>query len=347
MKRKTKYWLGLALTCVSQLPVASQVGVNVLTTHTSAALQVVSPSGNFRGLLSPTMTAFNRISISSGNNVAADGLMVYDVTHKMPYYYNSASSRWISMSPFVLSTPSGSTGVTPTGFITTPSGSSGFSVGINTQTPSKELDVAGNAGITGSVIVGTNATVNGSLTVNGNFSKSGFPDNPFVPAGTIVMWHGSSIPAGWVECNGSNGTPDLRGKFIVAAGQAAGTPLPGDVNPNYAANTTGGENRHALTKSEIPGHSHKMNGDGATVSVSGGAHSHGVPLIAGSTGVLGGSGKDVIPTNGNGGTSSSALHSHPNGEFSGQTGDGTSDGLSGQAHENRPHYYVLRFIMKQ
>lgn len=40
-----------------------------------------------------------------------------------------------------------------------------------------------------------------------------------MPAGTIVMWHGTiaTIPTGWVLCDGSNGTPDLRNRFIVAA----------------------------------------------------------------------------------------------------------------------------------
>jgi hypothetical protein len=42
-----------------------------------------------------------------------------------------------------------------------------------------------------------------------------------VPAGLIAMWHGSisSIPAGWSLCDGSNGTPDLRDRFIVGASQ--------------------------------------------------------------------------------------------------------------------------------
>ena len=40
------------------------------------------------------------------------------------------------------------------------------------------------------------------------------------PTGIIVMWSGSivSIPAGWYLCNGANGTPDLRDKFVVGAG---------------------------------------------------------------------------------------------------------------------------------
>lgn len=38
-----------------------------------------------------------------------------------------------------------------------------------------------------------------------------------IPSGVIVMWSGSSdnIPEGWFLCNGDNGTPDLRDRFIV------------------------------------------------------------------------------------------------------------------------------------
>lgn len=47
---------------------------------------------------------------------------------------------------------------------------------------------------------------------------------PAIPAGTIVMWSGSiaSIPAGWFFCNGQNGTPDLRDRFVIAARQDEG-----------------------------------------------------------------------------------------------------------------------------
>ena len=41
-----------------------------------------------------------------------------------------------------------------------------------------------------------------------------------IPTGVIVMWSGSiaSIPTGWLICDGTNGTPDLRNRFIVGAG---------------------------------------------------------------------------------------------------------------------------------
>ncbi len=46
------------------------------------------------------------------------------------------------------------------------------------------------------------------------------PSVSAVPAGGIIMWSGSigAIPTGYVICNGSNGTPDLRDRFVVGAG---------------------------------------------------------------------------------------------------------------------------------
>lgn len=51
-----------------------------------------------------------------------------------------------------------------------------------------------------------------------------------IPSGGIILWSGStaSIPTGWVLCDGTNSTPDLRDRFIVGAGN------------NYTVDATGG-----------------------------------------------------------------------------------------------------------
>jgi len=84
---------------------------------------------------------------------------------------------------------------------------------------------------------------------------------PVVPSGVILLWSGStgSIPSGYLLCDGTNGTPDLRDRFIIGAGNA------------YAVNAIGGTadaivpvHTHAATSTVTdPGHFH-------TVSVSGG-----------------------------------------------------------------------------
>ncbi len=65
-----------------------------------------------------------------------------------------------------------------------------------------------------------------------------------LPAGIILLWFGSiaSIPSGYVICDGTNGTPDLRDKFVVGAGSA------------YAVDDVGG----------AVDHNHTFTGDGHT-----------------------------------------------------------------------------------
>lgn len=45
-----------------------------------------------------------------------------------------------------------------------------------------------------------------------------------MPPGMIVMWSGAAnnIPAHWHLCDGSNGTPNLQGRFVVGAGGGYG-----------------------------------------------------------------------------------------------------------------------------
>lgn len=75
------------------------------------------------------------------------------------------------------------------------------------------------------------------------------PAGPGMPSGAIVMWSGSvnAIPAGWMLCNGSNGTPDLRNRFIVGAGNS------------YGVGDTGGSETVTLDKTQLPDHTHYMN----------------------------------------------------------------------------------------
>ena len=67
-----------------------------------------------------------------------------------------------------------------------------------------------------------------------------------IPSGIITMWSGaaSAIPDGWALCDGTNGTPDLRGKFALGS------------SDKYAVGATGGEETHTLTVDEMPRHCH-------------------------------------------------------------------------------------------
>jgi len=80
-----------------------------------------------------------------------------------------------------------------------------------------------------------------------------------LPVGSVIMWFGTvgNIPAGWQVCDGTNGTPDLRDRFVVGAGST------------YALGNTGGANTVTLNTTQIPSHTHT--GTTATAST---AHTH-------------------------------------------------------------------------
>lgn len=79
--------------------------------------------------------------------------------------------------------------------------------------------------------------------------------NTAISANVIFMWYGSieSIPAGWALCDGSNGTPDLRDRFVIGAGSEH--PIG---NTGGTANLTVLTHTHAVTFVANGNHSHNM-----------------------------------------------------------------------------------------
>ena len=161
-----------------------------------------------------------------------------------------------------------------------------------------------------------------------------------LPAGVIVAWSGSqaSIPSGWVLCNGSNSTPDLRNRFIVGAGTGG----------NYSPGNTGGSDSVSLTTAQMPSHTHSDGTLAASqISLTGDITkiSECYNVAGGATGVFSKKNTGNSPVTGSASNSPTAgvdfdaSHSHP---VSGNTG---SNG-SGNSHENRPPYYALCWIMK-
>ena len=79
--------------------------------------------------------------------------------------------------------------------------------------------------------------------------------------GMIIMWSGvpSTIPRGWKLCDGKNGTPDLRNRFIVGSVEVE------NGIDHYVGYTGGVESNQAkinLTYKDIPAHRHIFVGDG-------------------------------------------------------------------------------------
>lgn len=90
-----------------------------------------------------------------------------------------------------------------------------------------------------------------NVTGTGRVRQDG---NVLVPPGVIVMWSGASPPAGWALCNGSNGTPDLRGRFIVGSGGSiSGT---GGTTGATVTTSSGGDHTHNFSTGAAGAHSH-------------------------------------------------------------------------------------------
>jgi hypothetical protein len=164
------------------------------------------------------------------------------------------------------------------------------------------------------------------------------PDINSFPAGGIIMWSGaiSAIPSGWNICDGTNGTPNLRDRFIVGAGSTYAVGATGG-----SANATLVSHTHTATVSD-PGHSHGVSDPG---------HSHGINYwLGGNPGVNGQAlcGADQVLYGGFNALPSTLGASTGISVNGASTGISVSNSTQGSSatNANLPPYYALAYIMK-
>jgi len=171
----------------------------------------------------------------------------------------------------------------------------------------------------------------GDINVNGSIKTN---NNDLIPSGTIIMWYGTATGnypdiggvtnQNWHICNGNNGTPDLRDRFIVASGNS------------YSLSDVGG--------STSPSHTHNINPSSENSTSTSHNHTSGGPVgtissqINGSypcwhTGDYPDVGKDS--------------HTHSSGNQShSHSVDISNTGSDAGSIDNRPPYYALYYIYK-
>lgn len=221
----------------------------------------------------------------------------------------------------VLGVPSGGTGVTTS----TGTGSVVLSASpVFTGTPSAPTAAFG----TNTTQLATTAFVQASI-----------------PSGVIVMWSGSiaSIPSGWLLCNGSSGTPDLRDRFIVGAGSS------------YAVAATGG-----TAEAIVVSHTHTASSSSTFSGSALGTHTHTATDLGhthtdtGTAGVFGTtSGPDSVQNyqnthNTGTGYANISVAAASAGTPSGSVSTSTTISSTGSSgtNANLPPYYALAYIMK-
>jgi microcystin-dependent protein len=266
-----------------------------------------------------------------------------------------------------------------------PTGNSGKIVKgaeIDTELTAVASAISSKADLNSPALTGTPTAPTASVNTNTTqLATTAFVQTQIATAltGVIVMWSGSiaTIPTGWVLCNGSNSTPDLRNRFIVGAGST------------YSVDATGGSATSTLTSNELPAHTHSLSASGTTSGQSAGhthtfsgttsgqsathshsvtdpGHSHDITSVQGQTN-SGAQGRtdafqSTSVTSTNAATTGISLgnadadHTHTySGTTSAVSGDhthtvtvtGTSGSTgSGASFTNLPPYYALAFIMK-
>ncbi|REE00532.1 tail fiber protein [Marinoscillum furvescens] len=193
------------------------------------------------------------------------------------------------------------------------------------------------------------------------FAGSWTPLSP-MPQGAIIMWTGITPPEGWALCDGryynpldntdagtisssrTVQTPDLRGRFIVGYDER--------VADYDTTGRTGGLEEVSLSINEMPAHSHNVSGTTSTA----GSHTHTVNDPGHTHRIRGykadgsddklkrGNSKNGADLESKSSTTGISIRSAGNHSHSFNVTSGSSGG--GDAHENRPPYYTLAYIMK-
>ena len=206
-------------------------------------------------------------------------------------------------------------------------------------TSSGTVTASGTLVSSGTLSVTGNLTLDGAAGTSGQYLTSAGSGTPTwttlsIPAtfvtGMIMLWSGTiaTIPAGWLLCDGTSSTPDLRNRFVIGAhsdsGGAAKTTVTG-------SSTLSGGSKDSIVVS----HTH------TATSSSENAHSHNYDKASGSgfAQISGGGVGSITVLTGNSSTTTSTVSAHNHTITVNSTGSSGTDA-------NLPPYYALAYIMK-
>jgi hypothetical protein len=173
---------------------------------------------------------------------------------------------------------------------------------------------SGTVDITGAFRLDGTAGASGQVLLSAGGSTTPTWGSGF-PSGGIIIWSGSSasIPSGWLLCDGSSSTPDLRNRFVVGA------------TSTYAVGATGGS-----ADAIVVSHTH-------TATVTDPGHKHTISLFQ--------PGSPTSYSVNAGGLNIAAVTNDTSTVTTGITVANSTTGSSG-TNANLPPYYALCYIMK-
>jgi hypothetical protein len=193
---------------------------------------------------------------------------------------------------------------------------------------------------------------NGTVSSTSKDAVTGAQLQAVYKVGEVKMWHGAvagiaaAWGAGWQLADGTNGTANLKDRFIVGAGTT------------YAPNDTGGSVNNTLTVAQLPphnhpvsdaGHTHGVNDSGHTHTDAGHAHTQDSRTFLNQSGLASATGPGVINI-GNPASATAVAQANLSTNATGisialnSAGISTQNTGNGTAVENRPPYYALCFI---
>lgn len=218
------------------------------------------------------------------------------------------------------------------------------------------VTLKGNLNANGHTVTGLAAPVNAGDAVPKSYADNIFNVN--FPRGTIILWFGAAgaKPVGWLICDGTQGTPDLRDRFPVGAGGSMG-------QGGY-----GGNNSPVISVAQLPPHSHPLGDPGHAHGVYDPGHGHGISdpghshslqknasaqagsdnngMPIGTDQPYYSTSRNPLPTNGSG----TGIGIYGNSTGIGIYGSGTGISIGntggGAAFDNRPAFCSVYFIMK-
>jgi hypothetical protein len=338
----------LTLTNTNTAQTARNLRLNLVGT-VGAAQNLIVPAIEKQYIINNTLGFAITVKNSTGTGVsvpAGKSMLVFNTGSNVVEVVTALATGT------VIPVVNGGTGAS-TASITSFNNITGYTASGATGTTSTNLVFSGSPTIAAPTITGT-LTASGTLAVTGGLTldgaagtagqvmvSAGSGNTPIwgsgFPSGGIIMWSGSiaTIPSGWLLCDGTNSTPDLRNRFVIGAfvdnAGVANTTITG-------SNTQTGGSKDAIVVS----HSH-------TATVSDPGHNH----LTGNPDSDGGSYFGVATASGGNASARDQLIAGlinsntyvTNTKTTGVTVSNSTTGSSG-TNANLNPYYALAFIMK-